>query len=204
MTQQGEQRDDDRQRAMKRRVAEQQPVDDDRGDRQRQPGDGEPGAQDVAVSRARRRAAADRSSGVMRRDNTAALRRCGTRDQTPPLRCSPLTRRTVPELARMTMLSVSMHAVLAALDPAEQRAVGDPGGGEDAVAAGHVLERVDAVEVLDPPAPRAAALVVVAEQQAALDLPADAAQRGGGEHAFGRAARADVDVDRRCRGWWWR
>ena len=87
-------------------------------------------------------------------------------------------------------------AALAALDALEQRAVGNPGRGEDAVALGHVLEEIDAVEVLDPPAPRAPALVVVAEQQAALDLPADTGQRGGREHALGRAARSHVNVDR--------
>ena len=41
----------------------------------------------------------------------------------------------------------------------------------------------------------AAALVVVAEQQTALHLAADAAQRRGGQHALGRAARADIHVD---------
>ena len=40
-----------------------------------------------------------------------------------------------------------------------------------------------------------ARLVVVAEQQAALELAADAAQRGCGQHAFRCAARAHVDVD---------
>ena len=45
----------------------------------------------------------------------------------------------------------------------------------------------------------AAALVVVAEQQPALELAADAAQRRGREHALGRAARAHIDVDRRVR-----
>ena len=55
--------------------------------------------------------------------------------------------------------------------------------------------RVDAVEIVDAPAARAAALVVVAEQQPALNLAADAAQRRRRQHAFGRAARAHVDVD---------
>ena len=40
-------------------------------------------------------------------------------------------------------------------------------------------------------------LVLVAEQQPALELAADAAQRGRREHAFRRAARAHVDVDGR-------
>ena len=38
------------------------------------------------------------------------------------------------------------------------------------------------------PQRRARALVVVAEEQPAFHLPADAAQRGGGEHALGGAA----------------
>src|SRR3546814_7385489 len=41
------------------------------------------------------------------------------------------------------------HAVAAALDAAQQRSVGDPRRGEDHVAAGEVLEVVDAVEILD-------------------------------------------------------
>ena len=41
----------------------------------------------------------------------------------------------------------------------------------------------------------AAALVVVAEHQPRLQLAADAAQRRRGQHAFGRAALADIDVD---------
>src|SRR6185369_17810272 len=76
--------------------------------------------------------------------------------------------------------------VLAALHTLEQRAVGDAGGGEDDVALGEVLELVDAAQILDAPAGGAAALVVVAEQEAALELAADAAQRGGGEHALRR------------------
>ena len=42
---------------------------------------------------------------------------------------------------------------------------------------------------------RAGALVVVAEQELAHHLPAHALQRGGGQHALRRAARAHVDVD---------
>ncbi len=38
-------------------------------------------------------------------------------------------------------------------------------------------------------------LRVILVQQPSLHLPADAAQRGGGEHALGRAARAHIDVD---------
>ena len=35
----------------------------------------------------------------------------------------------------------------------------------------------------------------IGDDEAALDLPADAAQRRGGQHAFGRAAGAHIDVD---------
>src|SRR4051812_41407818 len=57
--------------------------------------------------------------------------------------------------------------VAAPLDPLEQRAVGDAGGGEDAVALGEILEVVDAVELGHAPARGAGALGIVAEQQPA-------------------------------------
>ena len=76
-------------------------------------------------------------------------------------------------------------AALATLDALEQRPVGDAGRGENAVAARQVLEAVDAVQILDAPAVGPGALVVVAEQQAPLDLPADAAERGGGPSGCG-------------------
>src|SRR5690606_36059339 len=69
-------------------------------------------------------------------------------------------------------------AAFLALDPVEQRAAGDAGRGEDAVAPSQSLEQVDAVEILAAPLARAGARVVVAEQQPAVELPADAAQRG--------------------------
>ena len=156
------------------------------------PEESEPGAEDVAV------AGLDREErGIWchaRIIQRAAAR--GKRNQTVPLRCSPVIRRTVPAARPHDDAFGGDAAVLQALDPVEQGAVGDPGRGEDAVAARHVLERVDAVQILDSPAMGAGALVVVAEQQAALDLPADAAQGGRGEHALGGAARPHVDVDR--------
>ena len=82
------------------------------------------------------------------------------------------------------------HPVAAVLDAAQQRSVGHAGRGEDHVALGEVFEVLDAVEVVDPPFLRAQPLVVVAEQQAALELAADAAQRR-------RAAKWGVeDLDR--------
>src|SRR5688572_20579416 len=53
------------------------------------------------------------------------------------------------------------HLAAAALDAFEQRAVGNAGGGEDAVALGELGEVVDLVEILDAPFARAGALVVV-------------------------------------------
>src|SRR6478736_7338462 len=68
-------------------------------------------------------------------------------------------------------------ATLAALDARKQRAVRDARRCENAVALRHVFEPVNPVEVLDSPTPGPAAFVVVAEQEPALDLSADAAQR---------------------------
>ena len=84
----------------------------------------------------------------------------------------------------------------AALDPAQQRAVGHAGGRENAVALGEVFELVDAIEVGDAPLAGAGLFVLVAEHQPAVELPADAAQRSRREHAFGRAALAHVHIDR--------
>jgi hypothetical protein len=80
--------------------------------------------------------------------------------------------------------ALGVDAALAPLDALEQRAIGDSAGGEDDVALGEVVEFVDAVEVLDAPFRRPRALVVVAEEEAALELAADAAERRRGEHAF--------------------
>ena len=55
------------------------------------------------------------------------------------------------------------------------------------------------IEISDPPFPRSCALVVVAEQQPPLELPADTAQRRCCKHAFGRATRSHIHVDRRVR-----
>ena len=44
------------------------------------------------------------------------------------------------------------HAFLASVNTAQQGSVGDSGGRENAVALGHVAERVDPLQILDPPA----------------------------------------------------
>ena len=82
-----------------------------------------------------------------------------------------------------------------ALHPAQQGAVRHPGRREDAVALRQLLQIIDLVEIADPPFARAGAFILVAEQQAALELPADAAQRRAGQHTLGRAAGAHIDVD---------
>ena len=56
------------------------------------------------------------------------------------------------------------------------------------------------MEIGDADAVSATPLVVLAEQQPRLHLPADAAQRRGGQHAFGRATRAHIDIDTGLRG----
>ena len=76
-------------------------------------------------------------------------------------------------------------------DAGEQVAVGDAGRGEQDVAARHLAHVVFAVEVGDAHAARALALLVGIDDQAALHLAADAAERRRGEHALGRAADAE-------------
>ena len=79
-----------------------------------------------------------------------------------------------------------------------QRAVGDAGRDErDGVAGGQLGRRIDALEVGD--AHRAAALFVLrlGDDQPGVDLAAEAAHRGGRQHAFGRAARAHHRVHAR-------
>src|SRR6185437_4578393 len=86
-------------------------------------------------------------------------------------------------------------AVIDAAHALEHGAGGDTGGGEHDVAFGQILQAVFAVEIVDTEAPGAAFFVVVAEQQPPLHEAADAAQSGGGQDAFWRAARTYVDVD---------
>src|SRR4051794_16768078 len=78
----------------------------------------------------------------------------------------------------------------------EQVAGRHPGGGEDqVVAGGEVFGDVDAVLVAVTHPRPAFALIVVAIPEARLDLAAEAAQGGSGDHALGRTARAHDGVD---------
>ena len=78
---------------------------------------------------------------------------------------------------------------------AQHRAVGDPSRGEHDIAMRHVEEAIFAIEIGDAEALGAAALVVIAEEEPPLHLPADAAQCRRREYALRRAARTHVDVD---------
>src|SRR5262249_12918652 len=73
-------------------------------------------------------------------------------------------------------------------------AVGDAGGGEHHLALGHVEDTVFAIEVGDAPLLRTGALVVVAEEQAALHLAPNAAKGGGGQHALRRTTAANINI----------
>src|SRR4029453_6423381 len=87
------------------------------------------------------------------------------------------------------------HAVAAAVDALQERAIGHSGRREDAVALCHILKAVDTLEILDSPAMRSRDLVLVAEHELPLHLPSDAPKRRPSQHAFGRAAGPHVDID---------
>src|SRR3546814_5569045 len=67
-------------------------------------------------------------------------------------------------------------AAAQALDALQQRSIGDARGREDAVSLGQVIEIIDLVQILNTPFMRAAAFVIIAEQQPPLELTANATQ----------------------------
>ena len=80
------------------------------------------------------------------------------------------------------------------VDAFEQVTVGDTGGREEAVLApDQVFEGEDRFEVVAG-VEGGPALVVVAGPQPSVERTAHALERGGGEHAFGRAADPEEDV----------
>src|SRR5450756_2265363 len=87
---------------------------------------------------------------------------------------------------------LGLDHVLAELDARQQRAGGDAGRGEQAVAPHHILDAVDHARIGDAHLGRARAVLLGIEDQPALHLAADAAQRRRRQHAFGRAAGADI------------
>ena len=111
------------------------------------------------------------------------------------MRCVASTMRTVPERDRITRLWVE-HAADLDAHAAEQRPVGDAGGGEEAVvAADEVVGGEHGVEVVAGVAASAARSSSFCGPQPALDLAAHALQRRGGDDALGRAADAEEHVD---------
>ena len=81
------------------------------------------------------------------------------------------------------------------LTPVEQGAVGDAGRGDDDVALGELLHAVFLLRIGDAHLVGALALGLGVEDQPALHLAADAAQRRRRQHALRRAAGAEIDVD---------
>src|SRR5690606_40057059 len=61
----------------------------------------------------------------------------------------------------------------------QHRAVGDAGRGENHLARRKLFELVDAVQIGNAPFRRAGLFIVIAEDETALHLPADAAKRRG-------------------------
>src|SRR3954451_15614629 len=62
--------------------------------------------------------------------------------------------------------ALGRHAIAPPVHALQQRAVGHARRREDAVALGHLIERVDALQIVDPPAVRAGDFIVVAEHEA--------------------------------------
>src|SRR5882724_12209418 len=87
---------------------------------------------------------------------------------------------------------LGLDDILAELDPRQQRTGGDAGRGEQAVAARHVLDAVDKARIIDAHLAGALAFLLGIEDQPALHLAADAAQRRRRQHALRRAAGTDV------------
>src|SRR5271170_5353446 len=90
---------------------------------------------------------------------------------------------------------LGLDDVLAEFHALEHRAVGYAGRREQAIAAHHVLDLVFLARVLDAHFRRALAPLLGVEHETALHLAADAAQSRGRQHAFGRAADAEIDID---------
>lgn len=80
------------------------------------------------------------------------------------------------------------RAILQPLYAFEKRTVGHAGGRKDAIALCKFLKIVNMIQILDAPFAGAALFVIVAEDQASLELAADAAKRCCGQYAFGSAA----------------
>src|SRR5260221_12810195 len=90
---------------------------------------------------------------------------------------------------------LSFDHVLAEPHACEQRPVGDAGRGEQTIALHQVADLILLARVLDAHFPGPLALFFGVEHEPTLHLAADAAQRRGGQHSFGRSANAYINVD---------
>src|SRR5882672_4972786 len=90
---------------------------------------------------------------------------------------------------------MSRHALAIEAHALEQRGDRDAGGREDHVAGREIAQHVFPFQIANAELFRAMAFVIVAEDQTRLELAADAAQRRSGEHAFGRPALPEIDID---------
>ncbi len=82
-------------------------------------------------------------------------------------------------------------------DSVQQGALGHPCGREDGIGPDHLMKVVLLVEVGDPDPPGALLLIDVPEDQAPLELPADALEGGAGQHPLGGASLPDIEVNPR-------
>src|SRR5690606_13845727 len=106
----GEQRRQGAGQPLERHVGKQQLVGDDNADGDRDPEDRGLNAEDLLVAWFDGRQPAHLDFGVVEHSSPQDFYYGGAAVASQaPCRCSVLTRRTVPELARMTMLSVVMH-----------------------------------------------------------------------------------------------
>jgi hypothetical protein len=80
------------------------------------------------------------------------------------------------------------------VDAPQQLAVGDAGGGEEAVVAGYQVVGAEHLFEVVAGVDRELAFLLVARPEPALQLAAHALERGGGDDAFGSAADAEEDV----------
>ena len=101
--------------------------------------------------------------------------------------------------ARAHHEALGRHAAGVEADPVEQRAVGDPGGGEEAVVTAHQVVDGEHRTDVEPGGLDRRPLVVVAWPQPALDLATHALQGGRRDDALRRAADAHQHVDAAAR-----
>ncbi len=100
----------------------------------------------------------------------------------------------MPVTERITTVSVSITS-LRNLTPDSSEPVVTPVAANRQSPLHHVLDAVDQLRIGDAHLVRALALLLAVEDQPALHLAADAAQRRRRQHALGRAAGADIHVD---------